>query len=129
MAIVCGTDFSPNAATAVASAAAAAERLGEPLWLVHVLDPAAGTLNAATVKVIERAITERLEEEAGRLSHRVPGGVHVEIIKGLSHQALISFAESKGATLVVVASQGHGSSPLLRLGGTSERIAAASPLP
>jgi nucleotide-binding universal stress UspA family protein len=42
---------------------------------------------------------------------------------------LISFADERNATLLVVSSQGHGASPLLRVGGTSERVAQASNLP
>lgn len=129
MAIVCGTDFSANTAPAIATAAAVAERMGEPLWLVHALDPTTATLNPPTVMVVERAIVERLEEEAGRLRGRLRTEVNIELLRGVAHRALLEFAERKAAKLVVVASQGHGSSPLYRLGGTSERLTAGSRLP
>ncbi len=129
MAIICGVDLSANSSYAIASAAALAERLGEPLWLVHAVDPVVRALHAPTVKVVEGAISEKLEAEAHPLRARIRAGVHIELLTGSPHEALPAFAERKGGRMLVVASKGHGSSPLLRLGGTSERVAASSKIP
>jgi nucleotide-binding universal stress UspA family protein len=43
--------------------------------------------------------------------------------------ALAEFAGEEGASLLVVASEGHGKSPLYRLGGTSERLAQVTTVP
>lgn len=51
------------------------------------------------------------------------------VLAGAVSDALLEFAEEKEARLLVVATQGHGASPLYRVGGTSERLAQSAQLP
>ncbi len=134
MPIVCGTDFSDRSRSAMAVAAALVPKLdaGE-LWLVHVLEPTKGELDSAAQEVLESAAEKQLEVEAARLAASVPDGgtlrVHHAVIVGAASDALLRFAEEKKARLVVVSSQGHSASLVLRLGGTSERLAQSTHLP
>jgi nucleotide-binding universal stress UspA family protein len=125
-AIVCGTDFSDSGQAAVRAAAALATRLGQPLRLVYVVDDAVEQLDVRARDLLVSAAAERLQEQARRLPALVRRRLLTTVLVGKPHEALVSIAE---AGLVVVSSQGHGSSPLFRLGGTSERIAATSPVP
>jgi nucleotide-binding universal stress UspA family protein len=129
MAIVCGADFSASGAAAVRAAAALAARLGQPLWLVHVVDGSIQRLDSRAKDLLLSAAATRLQEEAQRLRACVRRRLHTKVLVGSPSEALVSFPEVRNPTLVVVSSQGHGSSPLYRLGGTSERIAATSPVP
>lgn len=125
--IVCGTDFSDSGQTAVRAAAALATRLGQPLRLVHVVDDAVERLDVRARDLLVSAAGERLQQQARRLPAPLRRRLLTTVLVGKPHEALVSIAEAAG--LLVVSSQGHGSSPLFRLGGTSERIAATSPVP
>jgi nucleotide-binding universal stress UspA family protein len=128
MAIVCGTDLSERSRPALAAAAAIAARVGEPLRLVHVL--AGGELLEADCRDrLVAAAREALEREAERVAGSLPGAVQRTVAVGHAVRELLAIAEAERASLVVVSSQGHASSPLYRIGGTSERIAIESPLP
>jgi nucleotide-binding universal stress UspA family protein len=129
MAIVAGTDFSDQGSIAVRAAAALAGRLGQPLWLVHVLDEAIGALDARARDLLLSAAEDRLRAEARNLGPGVRRRVQTRVLVGRPAEALLSFPGVRKPALVVVSSQGHGASPLYRLGGTSERIAATSPVP
>lgn len=129
MAIVAGTDFSDQAASAGRVGAALARRLGQPLWLVHVVDEGIEALDARARDLLLAAAASRLRAEAQRLRGAAGGRVQTRVLVGRPAGALLSFPGVRKPALVVVSSQGHGASPLFRLGGTSERIAASSPVP
>jgi nucleotide-binding universal stress UspA family protein len=129
MAIVAGTDFSDQGTIAVRAGAALASRLGQPLWLVHVLDESVAALDARAKDLLLSAAEDRLRAEARHLRGASTRRVHTKVLLGRPAGALLSFPGVRDPALVVVSSQGHGSSPLYRLGGTSERIAATSPVP
>ncbi len=132
MTIICGTDFSEGGRPAAVAAGALAKKLADgDLWLVHVLDRAAidGLSTAAREEAEARAF-ERLTAEAQRLKERFSlPEVHRVVLQGVASDRLAELAASKEATVLVVASEGHGASPLYRLGGVSERVAAASTVP
>jgi nucleotide-binding universal stress UspA family protein len=128
MAIVCGTDLSGRSRPALAAAAAIARRTKEPLCLVHVL-AGAELLEADCRDRLLATAREALDEEAERVAGSLPGGVQRKVVVGHAVRELLSVADAEHATLVVVSSQGHASSPLYRIGGTSERIAHESPRP
>jgi nucleotide-binding universal stress UspA family protein len=128
MAIVCGTDLSERSRPALAAAAAIARRVGEPLLLVHVV--AAGELLEPDCRDrLAGAAREALDREAERVAGSLAGGVQRRVAVGHAVRELLAVAAAERASLVVVSSQGHASSPLYRIGGTSERIAIESPLP
>jgi nucleotide-binding universal stress UspA family protein len=129
MAIVAGTDFSDQGSMAVRAGAALAGRLREPLWLVHVLDDAIETLDERARDLLLSAADGRLDTEAGQVRRIARGRVRTKVLVGRPAAALLSFPAVRKPALVVVSSQGHGSSPLFRVGGTSERIALTAPVP
>ena len=126
MPIVCGTDFSAHSRRAIDAAAALGRRASaRGLWLVHVLEPAAEALDAG----LRAAAENRLKEEAERIRGRVAVEVHFEVLHGSASETLVNFARAKDARLLVVSSKGHTTSPLFRVGGTSERVAQLAPMP
>lgn len=130
MLIVCGTDFSERSRAALAAATALASRLEDAdLWLVHVLDPATDSLDSEAGMAVRTAAQRRLKEEASYLQERTSSHVHDVVLTGVASDALLGFAQARQAGLLIVASQGHGASPLYRVGGTSERLAQSSQLP
>ena len=128
MAIVCATDLSERSRPALRSAAAFAARTGDELCLVHVLELPAAALDVASRAALEAAAAHRLAEEKALLG---PGAsaARTVVLAGAAAGALASFCADNAARLLVVASQGQGSSPLLRLGGTSERVALVADTP
>ena len=133
MTIVCGSDFSQRSRSAMTVAVALAGRLNATeLWLVHVLDPTIGSLDAAAKQALETAAQKRLVDEGARLAGDIrPGKLRVNhaVLVGPVSDTLLGFANEKKARLVVVSSQGHSSSFIYRVGGTSERLAQSAQLP
>jgi nucleotide-binding universal stress UspA family protein len=127
MAIICGTDLSARSRPAMTAAAAIAGVAREPLWVVHVVGEPLALLDPSVRDLVLAAARERLDRELAPAF----GGVAVRhaVLEGSPHAALLELARAERARLVVVSSQGHGASPLYRLGGTSERIALDSDRP
>jgi nucleotide-binding universal stress UspA family protein len=126
---VCGTDFSDSGKAAVRSAAALAARLGAPLWLVHVVDAGIEYLDTRARDLLVSAAEQRLQQESRRLPPAVRRRAETKVLVGTPHDALVAVPGIPEPGLVVVASQGHAPSPLFRLGGTSEHVAATSSAP
>lgn len=130
MPIICGTDFSERARAAQEVAAALVSRLGAgELWLAHVLDASAGSLGSAAAEALKVAAERRLRSESELLSQRAGVRVQHIVLAGPASDALLEFAKDQQASLVVVGSEGHSASFILRVGGTSERLARSSPIP
>jgi nucleotide-binding universal stress UspA family protein len=133
MSIVCGTDFSEHAAPGLCAAGALAARLRDgELWLVHVLDGAlTQEFDPVDWDKLKAKTGDRLRGEANQLRERfsLPHVYSMVLVGSSASDVLAAFARVKQAALVVVASQGHGASPLFRLGGTSERLAVISDVP
>ncbi|HET7786281.1 MAG TPA: universal stress protein [Myxococcales bacterium] len=119
MTIICGTDGSPGAAPGVTAAAALAARLHDPdLLLLHVLAPEAP----------EEAAPAWLEEEAARTARSWGVAAQARVTRGDPGDALVAEAQRSGA-LLVVSCTGHRDKPLLRVGGTAERVAEQGRVP
>ncbi len=133
--IVCGTDLSERSRPAKMAAAALGQRLGETeLYLVYVLDLPTALLPDSLVQQLARATADELDRQASELRQTTSLAVHSRLIDTAGRSvrpahALVDFAEAEGASLLVVSSQGHGSSPLFKLGGTSERLAQVTKVP
>jgi nucleotide-binding universal stress UspA family protein len=129
MTLVCGTDFSDWGKAAQATAAALAGRLGQELWLVHVLEPDVELMDSEARQKVLEMVTKRLEAEAHALETLAKAPVQSEVLNGRTEAVLRQFARLKKASLVVVGSAGHGAGALVKLGGTSERLAAHTDIP
>ncbi|MDY7230221.1 universal stress protein [Hyalangium rubrum] len=124
MPIVCATNFSHAAHTACESAALLARKLGEPLWLVHVL-PAESA--RAFGKPLMEAAEGALGDEARRLE-KLGAKVERALLTGEPAAALQEFAAKQGARLVVTATPSH-ENPFLGMGGTLDRLAQSLATP
>ncbi len=121
MRIVCGTDFSENAAVAVRAAASIARRANGSLELVHAVPT---TADGASVE----AARARLAEQAVPLRE---GGVAVEtrLLEGTPDEAMVGHVAGNGASLLVVGALGERSGARWFVGSTAERVAQTSRVP
>lgn len=127
MSVAYGTDFSEPARAGAAAAAALARRRGEDLLLVHAVEPEARFWSGEGGE--DRA-RELLDAAAADLRRRHPDlQVHPILLHGPAQQALARLGVEQGVSCLVVASQGHSSSPVFRVGGTSERLALVADVP
>ncbi|MFN7134616.1 MAG: universal stress protein, partial [Myxococcales bacterium] len=125
MPIVCATDLSQPARAGVEAAAAVARVLRDALYLVHVV--ASDDYGDTATLMARRA---NAEAALGRLTTALPGvQVRPFVVAGSAHQAITQFAEQSKASLIMLASSGHATSSLFRVGGSSERIVYSSSLP
>lgn len=117
MSIICGTDLSAASAGALEVARALAAQRGDTdVILVYVIEDEGGAETA-------RAKLDALVASAG------PGpAIRAELVVGSADQTLVSFADTEGSDLIVIASSSKPGS-LLRLGTTAERVIAATRVP
>ena len=130
MSVVCGTDFSENAAEAVRVASALAARYREPLVLVHALDEHALLKRGdpAGVSLVHSA-QELLHHQAEAVRQRGVG-VQEEVLTGTPDETILLCADRVGARLVVVSALGYRSAAAgWRLGSVPERVAQATRIP
>ena len=119
MSIICGTDLSPGSARAVEVARALASQRGDTeIVLVHVVpterDAAAGRAS--------------LDAFAASAPGHAAVTIRSELVVGLPEDVLVSFAETEGSDLIVIAAT-SAPATLLRLGGTAEKVIVASRVP
>jgi nucleotide-binding universal stress UspA family protein len=135
--ILCGVDGSAHAERGAAAAAAAAERLGRELVLVHVLPSAlaAVPVGGAGAAVESTALEEAARKDAwallaataGRV--RVPARLITERATGTIASTLSELARREGATCLTIGSRGRGPVRSALLGSVSASAAVQSPCP
>lgn len=131
MRILCGTDFSEHARQASRVAAALAQRLAEPLLLVHALDfpsYAAKSKAGGVFRMVKASRQKELEQEAGR-NLKAGASVNGQLHAGPADEALVELAEEGPTRLVVVASLGRRGAERWFLGSVSERTAERATVP
>ena len=125
--ILCGTDFSPQAAQAADVAAALARRAGVSLNLAHSVDER-GEIPAHLRPQFVGPMQGQLTAEAARLrSAALP--VEERLVSGWPDDGLQQVAAQDHARLNVLAASGHGALGRWVLGSIAERIAESSPIP
>src|SRR5262245_25199838 len=125
MRILCGTDFSDNAREAADVAAALAERLNEPLVLLHAVEAFADTKVPGESRTLREESREILAREAERvrlaavarglhaaLDHQEPPSksrldILEKVAVGPPDEALVDYALQPDVRLVVVSSLGR----------------------
>lgn len=128
MTIVCGIDFSENAAQAARAAASIARCLSERLELVHVLaNPAAAGIPA--LGVFFAPLQELLTEQAGKLAREFSIPVNPTVLEGPADERLVDFARTANARLIVVSSLGARKQDQFRVGSVAERVLQRSEIP
>jgi nucleotide-binding universal stress UspA family protein len=132
MPLVVGTDLSELSLDALRAAFAIAQRRGDrELFLVYVIDQESShdATDAQRAKLSDSA-RKRLDADGARLAAGTGIVVKPEVLIGRADEALMAFAETEDADLVIVTSQGHGAGPEgRRLGGVSERLAVRATRP
>ena len=128
MTIVCGTDFSDNAAQAARAAAGIARCLSERLELVHVLaDPAAAGIPA--LGIFYAPVQELLAAQAGKLAREFAITVNPIVLEGPADERLVDFARSANSRLIVISSLGARKQEHWRVGSVAERVLQRSDTP
>jgi len=127
MTVVCGTDFSTNANEASQIAARIAQRRGEKLFLVHVVQPAptdpAGDHNDFLISSASTA----LENTAAEL--RALGIiVETDAVIGSPAHEIVAHAPDD-TTLFVTGARGHSRAAHWLIGSVAERLARIVPHP
>src|SRR6266850_5077276 len=113
MAIICGTDFSTASAGALEVARALAQQRGDrEVVFVHVVEDEADAAEA-------RASIEAQIEKG-----RSGPPIRSEVVIGPVDTAIISFAETEHADLIVIAASSKPGS-MLRIGSTAEAVIAS----
>lgn len=127
--IVCGTDFSLQAAEAGDVAAALAAALDEVLFLVHViphsnLDEPMAALPDSAVEPAQK----KLDAEADRL-RALGATVKAELLTGPASEAITAFAKIHRTRLIVLSSVGKIAPSKWLLGSVAERTAESATVP
>ena len=128
--IICGTDFSENAAEAVTAAAALAEKYHKSLALLHVADQfnAHGD-NKTELSRHLRPARERLKQEIVKCSTSFDG-VGGEVLHGqFAEDALVDFAAEHPVDLLVVSAVSKTAFDHWTIGSVSEEISETAPVP
>ncbi|MGA9524003.1 MAG: universal stress protein [Myxococcaceae bacterium] len=128
MSIVCGIDFSPSSSSAARLAGRLAQRLGEPLAVVHVIDLPLEGLFAPWRKELEDAARLALDREVDQLrSEGVSAEAH--LLHGRPDEELTSFAQTQAARMIVIAALGTRSPEAWQVGGSADRITQLATCP
>jgi len=127
--IVCAIDFSTWSTSAALAAASLSARTNEPLFLAHVLEPHVERMDAAAFERVQSMLRERLNTERDQLKGLTAAAIETVVLTGEAAVAIRAFAVEKKASAIVVGSAGHGASALVKLGGTSERLATGTDIP
>ncbi|MBZ4421316.1 universal stress protein [Myxococcus sp. RHSTA-1-4] len=124
MSIVCATNFSDASLSASTIAAELARKTGEPLWLVHVLNPDSARAFGRSLKdAAEAALGDQVKrlEKAG-------AKVQSSLLVGEPAVAIQVLVEEQRASLVVTSAPSHDA-PFLGVGGTVDRLAQSLTVP
>jgi len=139
--ILVPVDFSPYSEAALLWAAQTAQSLERTLLVLHVVhDP--GSAPGSYVPLGENAHVRRIEEVAAKMLdefvERVRSGhpelqalegVETTLVVGLPPNRILEVAEQRGASLIVMGSQGLSGLAHLFLGSKAERVVQLSPIP
>jgi nucleotide-binding universal stress UspA family protein len=116
--VLCGTDFTENARSALAVAALFARRWQTPLTVAH-----------AAPGVEREAARAALSAEVARLESAPEAGLHQKVLGGEPDEALVELATPASTRLIVLASLGRRAAPRWFLGSVSARTAEHAAVP
>jgi nucleotide-binding universal stress UspA family protein len=133
--LVCATDFSVEASSALEWALAFARREGAAIDLVHVLpdptqDREALAADAATFEAAQLdAARERLSRIAGEAARTASVTVRPEILTGAPDVAVVDHARGHGARMIVMGASGRSAIDRWVLGSAAERTVRSASVP
>jgi len=129
MAIVVGTDLSEQSLVALRAGLAIAQRRGDrELIVVHVIDE--DTTEDASASLRDDLVAgrrARLDAHLAKIGAQPGITVRTDVLVGDIDDALLAYADTEGAELVVVTARGKGGKE--RLGGTTYKLALRSKRP
>jgi len=133
--IVCATDFSPEAASALGWAMAFARREGGRIDLLHVLPEPTRNREAlaADEATFEAArvhdARDRLSQVASEAARAGGVEVHPEILAGDTHLRIVEHARHRLARLIVMGASGRSSIDRWVLGSAADRTVRSTGVP
>ena len=133
--ILCPTDFSDPAATALEHACELAKVLPARLVLLHVIAPAAYPLpELATLPGfpdLQGELRKAVETDLEGWRRRVPAGIAVEVAlrEGVPHDEILAAARESACDLIVMATHGRTGWKHALLGSIAERVVRLSQCP
>lgn len=134
MKIIAGTDFSSLADHAVEMAFALAERLGDELEIIHVIEPPPSMIPELAVQdsqmmmSLDQAANARLESYAQRFGDKA-ASVRTKTLSGIAEEILPSYAASEGARLLTLGTHGRKGAMRFFIGSVAERIVRRAHVP
>jgi len=124
--ILCATDFSDQAGTAVRAARQLAQQLGGRLILLHVVDwPFGETTGKDAVGELRRSLISTAEQHLARLVDETADcGASVEplVAVGVAKREILSTVTTHRVELIVMGLSGRGSLDLAVLGSTTHNV-------
>ena len=136
--ILVPTDFSSRSDTALRYGQAIAERFGASLHLLHVLEEPllTGALGTEIFLPDAQAVHEQIRSNAERmLEERMPPDLRrrrratTDIVVGPCAEAVVTFADDRGMSLIVVGTHAHGSVAHMLVGSVAETIVRKASCP
>ncbi|MBA3539146.1 MAG: universal stress protein [Deltaproteobacteria bacterium] len=128
MTILCGTDLSLASDDALAVAVALATQRGErEVVLLHVVDPATASNDAAVERHLATARAHLAKVVAGQRSESP--AIRTELRVGPPDQTMVTVAEMESCDLIVIAAASTTGGSLLKLGTTAQRVIARTHVP
>ncbi len=126
--IVCAFDGSDNAMKAAESAAELAKKYEAKLSLVYVVEPYAPPVDLPGISFVDwvephrTAAARLLSDAASHLRDKREVTPQVEVRVGNPAHEIVSYAQERGADLIVVGSRGHGTMKRLLMGSVADRV-------
>jgi len=132
--IVCATDFSPQARSALAWAASIARRDGGQVHLVHVaptVPEAEGILVFGVVALsdeLRTSLSARLQEAADEAAREFGVPVQAHLLRGVPHEEILKHARQADARMIVLGA-GTGTVDRWMFGSVAERTVRSADRP
>ena len=135
---VCPVDFSEGSEGALDKAVELARALGAAIELVHVYqvpvfalpDAPMTVMDPTLVTQIEKQSRKLLEDALLRLRAKAPDlQVNAHLLQGMPAESIVEFAQSAGATMIVIGTHGRRGFQRFLLGSVAERVVRTAHMP
>lgn len=140
--VLCPVDLSADASSVAEEAAELARSLGAELVLVHVMAEPAFAIGDPLLSPVESAgytlppLAEEYRVEMDRRLHRLGDRVRTQslhvstrLVRGSTHEAIVSTADAEHADLIVMSTHGRTGLQHLLLGSVTERVVRTAKVP
>jgi nucleotide-binding universal stress UspA family protein len=125
--ILYATDLSETSASGLHYCAELARVLGSHLTMLHVMD-LRDTVAFSNEADVHASLMGRLHKAVGK-EHCDGLRIATEVVRGVPHREILTFAEKSNADLIVINLQSKGLLERAVLGSTAERVIRTSSIP